>query len=119
MITINLDAPIRCRHGRALVGGFPGGVEVQHDGTGSWHGDSHACDDTQAKAAKVAQAAALYRRERAYAAGCRSTRITPMGLGQRNTNYHSQNGARSYGARPTLTARQARRLEKKARRAGL
>lgn len=114
MIAINIDTPIRCRHGRALVGGFPGGVEVQHDATGSWPGDSHACDDTDAVARKTAQAAAMYRQERAHAAGCRSARIAPMNCRQRTANYQIQNGAR-----PTLTTRQARRLEKKARRAGL
>src|SRR5947208_2766259 len=29
---VDTDETIRCRHGRALVGGFLGGPEVQHDG---------------------------------------------------------------------------------------
>jgi hypothetical protein len=59
---IDIDQQIRCRHGRALHGGFFGD-EPQHDGAHCWPGEDPACDDETSKVHKRRQALVILARE--------------------------------------------------------
>lgn len=62
---VETDEPIRCRHGRALVGGWWQSEPVRHDGLSAHPGESLDCDDQKAATAKRAECAAILAREEA------------------------------------------------------